>query len=252
MSKKPTNTTTQLPSHLDHTPEELAHAGASFNAAKLADGARTRLAFAREDAGPLAEWGFDAAWRDALEHQVLALAQEQSSRALSQSAARPVAEASGQAAAALHAWVKQYGTAVELSLRQVQSTAPHAAHGWQKSTHLGDAAQPLVTFADNTAGLKAPGGHKAFAAKGQAAIDAYLGKRTAHLTAVKGLPQDVQALHQAEGIVALELQRLAKAAKSALGAERAKLYATAELRSGSHGRAKAGPVGPAPEPSPAT
>lgn len=234
---KNTIKTEQLFSQREHTEDELALAGASHNAARLADGARARLVFASQDDAALAAWGFDAAWRKQLAAEVTALTAQKGNRELVRSEARPTAAHATDTADAIHQWVKRYETAVALAPRVVGEKAPHPARGWERHAKLVAAVEPLVEFAERTPSLTVPGGAKAFAAQGRAALATYQDHRESHLGARKTISDEVHALHVREGVVALELQRLAKAAHDVLPAKRAALYGLNDLRHRPAGRA---------------
>jgi hypothetical protein len=243
--------TEQLFSQREHTEDELALVGASHNAARLADGGRARLVFAGQDADALAEWGFDAAWRKQLAAEITALTEQKGNRELVGSAARPSAASATDATDAIHQWVKRYETAVALAPHAIHDVAPHPVRGWERHSKLVAAVEPLVKFTERTPALKVPTGAKAFAAQGRAALSAYQDHRESHFGASKTISDEVQALHVREGVVALELQRLAKAAHDVLPAKRAAQYGLSELRFGKRPKSNGSkqPSGPAAKPS---
>jgi hypothetical protein len=238
--------TTALYARIHFTDDELAEEGARYPAGRLADGARTRLGYFDADQAVFAKGYFDAGWRALMLTAIADLDAQKGSRDTAGSSARPSGEKADASHHALESWVGSYQSAVKLAAPSLQAEAPRPPHNWKRATAIAGAAEGLVQFAEKHPELTTVDGAAPLAPAGRAALEALREQRKVHAVDLGQVSPQVKALHVAEGLVAMELERLSVAAHELLPA-RAALYAVAPIGHPHRHRAAAATSPTAPE-----
>jgi hypothetical protein len=219
-----------LQSRTDHTDAELAKQGLAFKPAVLAAGASERVGFWRAAKAQFAAWGYDDVWAAAFQAAIDDLV----AKAATAGNHDANDTTSAQAASTVHdveVWVATYLTALTQAPRALAKQAPHPAHDWVASTRLPIEVAKLILFASTHDFAVMKARSAAFAAEGQAKLDAYNAAHQAH-TADTTVPETL-AMRTAAGLVAFELARLHAAAKHVVP-DQATKFRLSPLRSGTH------------------
>ena len=246
-------TKSSLLSETELTSADLAAAGSRYSVARLVDGARAIIGYAKADDGTLKAFGFDSAWRAAMSAKLKEVSNQKTQRVSIASAARPSGAAAGKAVDDARAWLKHAHAVLAALPSALHAEAPVESAHASRATRLADTLRPLASFFATHKGTAGYGASAAFAKEGVALAEALDGARATHKEELSKVAPDVFKLHVAEGVVALELARLSAVAHRALPSTRAKLYATTALRprpSGKRaGKTKKGAGTPAAAPS---
>lgn len=233
---------------LQEPEDHLAEVGSGIAADRLPDVARRRLQYALEDELKLANWGFNAPWRAALEPYVQQVDDAKDDRVNADSVARPSGRAAREALHAGDDWFARYNVLrhiVPPKLRDALPPVKKTDHERKAmATELGALASVIEKHAAETAPF---GGGAAFAAEGAALSRDLAQKRATHASDLGKVPASVRAMHVVEGVVYTELARLSRAAQHAVAPERRHLYVLDELHHLS--RVHEAPSGAQPAPS---
>jgi hypothetical protein len=215
---------------LQEKPSHLQEVGSRHPAAATLDFAGELLKLAAADEVALAELGFGAPWRSALESAVGDARTKSAARTEASDANVPARDEVTGVAVEARAWLKRYGTVVHLSGPLVRKSAPKVDHVGHALRQLATALDRNATFIESHAAeTEGHGGGNAFAAKGHDLAERLRDAREDHAAVRAELPESELEVYAAVGLVYLELVRLSHAAHEVVPSARAKKYSVDQL-----------------------
>ena len=230
--------------------DHLEEVGSRVVVSRLFQVATDRIALAAADEGVLGTFGFGAAWRTELEHEVATL----KAKSHGQTEGTPQPVETGRSLAKLVAsankWLKTYGTVAKNSGPVVRDDAPKVTHHDHSPKLLAAELEKLASFIESHAeATQGHGGGQKFADQGKAIGELLSKARAEHTVERAAVPVAAQSIHFYAGVVENELVRLSRAAHSELPGTRAAKYSLDELHPHSHTHSDDNPGKPPAPPS---